>query len=228
MEFIGSIIFVGVLTVVLGTVLAALAGGVVMAVLRGRDTGAAEFLLKPIGYAYLSAGWMGALFLAHALFVQPDLEPLPEGYALRDDSDAAGGNLLVNLPAQDGGIYGTAEGPDTATDVSRLQIAGHYMLGQADHLAADYAHTGGVFFLLDMRTRLYARYDSEAALGIAAKRHGITLALESIGTIQRRYAFDADAQLFLVAGVLPPLLFGAYGLARLLRWRRQLKPSSAV
>ena len=178
MEIIGGIIFIGVLTAILGTVLAALAGGVTMAALRGRATGMSEFLLKPIGYAYLSAGWIGILFLVHALFVQPDLEPLTDGYALRDDTDATGGNLLVSLPAQNGGIDGTAEGPDTATNVSQLQIAGRYMLGQADHLGGDYEHTGGVFFLLDTQTTHYEPYDGEAALALAAKRHGITLALE--------------------------------------------------
>jgi hypothetical protein len=181
-----------------------------------------------VGFSYFAAGWVCVVFLGHAMFYEPDYEMLPNGYAIRLDEDDA--NLLLNPAAQANGRYGTAEGADTATDVSRLQLAGRYMFGAADHLGSQTRNEtdpNGIFFRLDTQTAVYRTFRDEAALRAGAQAVGVPLALESLNAVRFRYLFDATAWVFIALALLPPLAGSLIGLGWIFRLRRRAARAGA-
>src|SRR5262249_49188156 len=110
-------------------------------------------------------------------------------------------------------------------DVTRLQLAGRYMLGEADHLGSSAARDpSGLLFLLDTKTGRYERYTTEGALDAAARRRGIAPDLEPVGQVQFPYSLGVPADIFFAGALRPPLAAGAFGLAGLLRPGRGRAP----
>ncbi len=222
MEFVGGALIIALGSAMLGGALACiLAGG---AWLLTHRLGRPEIVRRTIVFSGLCAAWIGALFFVHTFFLQPDFTTLPNGYAIRDDED---GNLLLNPAAQNFGQLGTAEGPDTATDVTRLQLAGPYLLGFAAQLGDDADTSGrvyissGVFFFLNTKTRAYTSFQDESGLRRFARSQGVALALEPTEAVEFPYRFDAVADTFVAAALLPPAVLAVLGFVWILRLRRR-------
>lgn len=181
--------------------------------------------------------WAAAIFMLQGFinttFLHRDIGlgdsfycPLPNGYSI----------LMIDVGDQ-GTVYNpktqmvkgevTDQG-DVISGVTRLQVAGPEILGEYD---TRYAETPGPnnarlsrYFLLDTRTGNRTDFPTKDALRVAATHRGITLKLEPIFSVYRRYRvtwFDILAVCLLV---LPPVIAIALFFRSIARLRYRPNP----
>jgi hypothetical protein len=130
--------------------------------------------------------------------------PLPNGYSI----------LMIDVGDEGTVCRGTdasESNPDSAiSGVRELQVSGAFILGASDSQYAEHfgqdVPTLNRYFLLDTRTGKHSDFATEVALRMAASELGITVKLEPIFNVYRRYRFtwfDAFAAALLF---VPPII----------------------
>ena len=142
--------------------------------------------------------------------------PLPNGYALlMVDVDDSGS---VYNPKTQGEYGSVGDRNDAVLGVTQLQISGPNIFGARDSRWFGKVDQGVVadhYFLLDTRVGQHTDFDNEEALRAEAAKLGVTVNLEPISKVYRRYRytwFDVLAAALLLGPILVAggwLLFSA-------------------
>jgi hypothetical protein len=237
----GAVMGIGIVLLfwaVIGTVLATL-GGLVLAgatafVTRHVQRGRKRVIVAAALFPTACLVWAGTVFVFQAAINEMVLQrdpglgdewtcPLPNGYALLM-IDVTDHGTVFNPKTQpiDGGI---AEQDDAIGGVSKLQLAGRYILGMAGEHSGegigDLAAHPDSYFLLDTQTGRHRTFSDVAGLNTAAKPLGILPSFEPIESVYLRYRFtwfDVFAATLLM---LPPMM----AFLLLLRWVWRLRES---
>lgn len=210
----------------------AIAGTIIAAIGTLIARGTAIFLLRPVnGDARQSARarilriatilpfacliWAGLIFVLQAVinttYLGRDIGigdsfycPLPNGYSLLMVDVGDDGEILRSPDASEASHEGAISG------VRELQISGSNIFGGRD--SQSFQHFGkdspsvDRYFVLDTRTGKDTNFENEEALRVSASQLGVTLKLEPIFEVYRRYRFtwfDAMAAALLF---LPPAI----------------------
>jgi hypothetical protein len=154
--------------------------------------------------------------------------PLPNGYSLLMIDVEDQGEVFN--PKTQGEFGETGDQSDAVLGVTQLQISGPDIFGVRDsQWSGNLGQRASVnrYFLLDTRGGRHIDLDSEGALQAEASKRGVSLKLEPISTVYRRYRytwFDAVAGVLLIA---PILLVAVYLFLSAMRLRAsKILPSS--
>jgi 4-amino-4-deoxy-L-arabinose transferase-like glycosyltransferase len=132
-------------------------------------------------------------------------------------TDIGNGYAIDMIDVTDQGVVHPVNGPEHGlnspeglTGVRRLQVAGTHIFGSQDvhgfeHLGQDSDEESN-FFAIDMPTHHIASFHSENDLAEFAKRTGVTLKLQPIESIYRRFRMNWFEPIAGLALVLPPAL----------------------
>jgi hypothetical protein len=146
--------------------------------------------------------------------------PLPNGYSLlMIDVDDQG--TVYNPKTQDAnGSVGDQS--DAVSGVTKLQISGSTIFGASD--SRSYEHFGQSasldrYFLLDTRIGKHADFSNEDALRAEASKSGITLKLEPIFKVYKRYRYTWFDGVTVMLLIVPTILTGGLHLRSAMRLR---------
>ena len=231
------LLFWAVVGGILGVAGAAVFGGAAALLTRGVQVGRKRAILLSALFPFICLGWAGGVFVFQAIvntgFLQRDIGigdastcPLPNGYALLliDVTDYG----TVFNPRTQSLDAGVADAEDSVAGVTKLQLAGPYMLGSANEHIFDDQFTRtkhlDTYFILDTKKGRHTTFASMDALRVAAEGLGIQPRLEPIFDVYLRYRFtwfDAFSAALLL---IPPFIAGVLGLWLVLRMsgRRRL------
>jgi hypothetical protein len=216
------LLMLAIVGVVAAGIAAAILAGVTALLTRraGRERRRAILFAALLPFASLA--WAGAVFVFQATINDavfgrdPGLGdaffcPLPNGYSLLmiDTTDSG---FVYNPKTQPAGIVTSQD--DAVADVTELQLAGRTMLGMTGDQQ---------YFLLDTKLGRVRYFESAQDLDVAARSLGIGRNLASVSDVYfaRRLTWFDFAALALL--LLPPGVAGVWGLAWILRLRRQAR-----
>jgi hypothetical protein len=178
--------------------------------------------LACVAIVFVFQGYVNATFLHRDIGLgDASYCPFPNGYSL----------LMIDVGDQ-GTVYNpktqlsddsVSDQSDTISGVRELQIAGAYILGGADSQYS--AHFGqnnppmDRYFILNAQTGQHADFPSEDELRIATSKLGISLKLEPIFDVYRRYRFTWFDLVAVLLMVIPPLVAAGLLLWSIMRLR---------
>lgn len=217
-------LFVLMLWAVIAGVLSLLGGavcaGIAAFLTRGVTVGRRRAIVLAAFFPVAVARWAGTIFvvlsIVNVVVLARDFgigdtwyTPLPNGYTLAMMDEPTSADLCPTS-----GLDVCPQGGDL-DGITRLQLAGPYMLGQA------IGETGETYFLFDTRTRQRDDYASEADLAAAARRRRIALALRPVFDIYRAFRFTWVDGLAAATALGVPFLVALGGLIWLVRLQRR-------
>jgi hypothetical protein len=220
--------FVLIAWAIIGTISAVLGGltlgGVTAFFTRGVRKHPTDSIVVACVFPFACFGWAVIVFGFHAYVNVALLHrdyglgdgfnfPLPNGYAVSmiDVTDCATVYNPKTQPSSDGVV---GDRPDAINSVSRLQVAGPYIIGM-NRRSSDSSNNkaGGVhsYFLLDTKSGTHTELRTYEAARVAAGKLGIHLNLQSMNDIyhQSRLTWFDAFSLFLL--LVPPVVsFGLF------------------
>jgi hypothetical protein len=151
---------------------------------------------------------------------------LPNGYAVAMIDWTDEGWLYDSRIRGFGVIEGLGDQQGSISGVRLMQVAGKYILGASDshldsHVGTDSDYVDE-YFILDTLTRNRADFTSYDLLKKAAAQVRITLKLERIYDVYRRYRFTWFDVVIAFIAIAPPLAVGSLLLVRIVRLRKTM------
>lgn len=222
---------------VLATVGALVLGGATALLTRAASHGRRTVIIAAALFPFICVAWGAAVFVFQAIINETVLSrdlglgdtahcPLPNGYHIMMIDTTDQGWIYNPKTQRYGGVVGSQD--DAVDGVRVAQVAGRYILGASDTKLSEHfgQNTKAVdsYFWLDTKTgkkTVFSNYDD---LRSAAGQLGVSLKLEPIYNVYRRYRFtwfDVFAGFLLLA---PPLV-SAYFLFRWIARVRRTRES---
>jgi hypothetical protein len=210
----------------------AILGGATAWFTIGVQNGRRAIIIAAVAFPFVCLAWAGLVFACQAVVNETILHrdaglgdawecPLPNGYAL----------LMIDV-TDSGWVYNpntqrssaVSEQQDAPYGVRLLQVTGRYVLGgldsKADDEAAHDANRVDSYFIIDAVSGQRTNFSNSSELAAGASALGVSLKLEPIAAVYRRYRFtwfDAFAALLLFA---VPFFAGILVLRWILRLRK--------
>jgi len=226
------LLFWGVVLGTLAAIGAAILGAAVRWLTRGVPTERSRTVAVATLFPFLCLGWTFAVFLFQAAINETVFHrdaglgdawrtPLPNGYAILMIDTTDEGWVYSPATQSDGAV---AQQDDAVSAVSKLQVAGRYILGEIGGVDAE---TGtpkrpSSYFLVDTAVRRVRGFPDMEALRAAARPLGVSPGFVPIDDVYLRYRYTWFDGLALALLLMPPgtaFLFLAWWVRRLRKGR---------
>lgn len=183
--------------------------------------------LAAIALPFLSVGWLFAVLIAqgvvNTMYFHRDMgfgdswyTPLPNGYSILMIDVTDSGMVCKTVPGEDAPCNG-GEQSDVLSSVTKLQLAGQYMLGESNPPSLDssaQSHGPDTYFLTNSATGATREFATSGGLLAVAVSLHIAPKLEPIETVYDRYRATWFDFLAAAVALIPPGL----GFLLLLLW----------
>jgi len=212
------LLFWAVVGVVVAGVGAATLGSAARLLTRDVTNGRRKVIAAASLFPFICLGWGGAVFVFQAVVNEGLLDrdlgigdtwhaPLPNGFQIMM-IDVTDQGWVYNPKTQPGSDVHDQE--DAVPGVSKLQVAGRYILGGTDsksfeHLGQENENVDS-FFILDTDTGRQTKFQTYDALRSRALELRISLNLEPINSVYSRYRFTWFDLFAAVLSFIPPLV----------------------